>query len=410
MAFWIGIYVFLNFIRSFRYIEHLTQYRTVLRMWLDRSVACLQLITNQEVKLQYALSIAKLAPVPWPTEMNPIIELRVSSHPFAKEIDNEYKMQQVKMLRLKYGWQANSSDDPTKFVQRMIKQNRDELLDDLEIFKRFSSDINPATNFYAVYGLASVGCMHKVQQYLKTLNNDEAHVCYTRIAKIVPLMIDDYVDKPELHGNLMELLQFVLDKDVDDESKQQIKDLMNLQLLKKNALNMTVALSDLSDTAKVNAYLDTGLQKLLSILKEKEKNLSIVIWQSVNVLAKALKLNKFTIIFKLIKIINNVRFTALLARIFRDEHADSPKDYIDMAVMLITQQYHESTTESIGPDSDAFAYPMANLYLQKVKGMDMIDVQQLRHFTQIGANAFEITHFQQFLNGNDVNDDEVRKK
>lgn len=377
-------------------------------MWLDRSVACLQLITNQEVKLKYALSIAKFAPVPWPIEMNPIIELRVSSHPLAKEIDNEYKMQQVKMLRIKYGWSANSRDDPMKFVQRMIKQNRDELLDDLEIFKRFSSEINPTTNFYAVHGLASAGCMHKAQQYLKTLNKDEARVCYMRVAKIVPLMIDDYLDKPEMYGNLMELLQFVLDKDIDDASKEQIKDLMNLQLLKKNALNMTVTLSDLSNKSKIAAYLDEGLQKLLGILKEKGKNLSIVIWQSVNVLAKALKLNKFTIIFKLIKMINNVRFTTLVARIFRDENDNCSTNYIRMAVMLIVQQYNASTSDAVCPGMEIFAYPMANVYVKKVTGMDMIDVQQLRHFTQIGMNAFEITQFQQFLNGNDDTDDEVR--
>lgn len=376
-------------------------------MWLGRAVACLQLITNQEVKLQYALNIAKLAPVPWPAEMNPIIELRLLSHPFAKEIDNEYKMQQVKMLRLKYGWQANSRDDPTKFVQRMIKQNRDELLEDLEIFKRFSSDINPATNFYAVYHLASVGCMHKAQQYLKTLSNDDARLCYMRVAKIVPLMIDDYLSKPELYGNLMELLQFVLDKEIDDEHKDQIRNLMNLQLLNKSALNMTVTLDDMSDKSKIGGFIDVGLQRLLSLLREKEKHLADVIWQNVNVLSKALKLDKFVIVFKLAKMINNVKFTTLLARIFRDENSDSSKSYIEMAVMLITQQYHASTSDTICPDSDSFAYPMANLYVQKVKGMDIIDVQQLRHFTKIGTNAFEITQFQQFLNGNDDTDDEV---
>lgn len=376
-------------------------------MWLNRAVACLQLITNQEVKLQYALNIAKLAPVPWPTEMNPIIELRLLSHPCAKEIDNEYKMQQVKMLRLKYGWSANSRDDPTKFVQRMIKENRDELLDDLEIFKRFSSDINPTTNFYAVYHLASAGCMHKAQKYLKTLSIDEARVCYMRVAKIVPQMIDDYLHKPEMYGNLMELLQFVLDKEIDDEHKEQIKNLMNLQLLKKSALNMTVTLNDLSNKSKIDGFLDAGLQKLLSVLKVKEKHLADVIWQNVNVLSKALKLDKFLIVFKLAKMINNVKFTTLLARIFRDENANCSKKYIQMAIMLITQQYHATASDTVCPDSDSFAYPMANLYLQKVKGMDIIDVQQLQHFTKIGTNAFEITQFQQFLNGNDVSDDEV---
>lgn len=376
-------------------------------MWLDRAVACLQLITNQEVKLQYALNIAKLAPVPWPVEMNPIIELRLLSHPLAKDIDMEYKMQQVKMLRIKYGWQANSRDDPTKFVQRMIKQNRDGLLEDLEIFKRFSSDINPATNFYAVYHLASVGCMHKAQQYLKTLSNDDARICYMRVAKIVPLMIDDYLNKPELYGNLMELLQFVLDKEIDDEHKDQIRNLMNLQLLKKSALNMTVTLNDMCDKSKIDGFVDLGLQKLLSLLREKATHLADVIWQNVNVLSKALKLDKFVIVFKLAKMINNIKFTTLLARIFRDENSDRSKTYIDMAVMLIVQQYHASVSDTICPDSDSFAYPMANLYVQKAKGMDIIDVQQLRHFTKIGMNAFEITQFQQFLNGNDDTDDEV---
>lgn len=394
------------------------QYRSALRMWLVRAVACLQLITNQETKLQYALAIAKLAPVPWPEEMNPIIELRTSSHQYAKEIDNEYKMQQVKMLRVKYGWSANSSGDPTKFVQRMVKQNRDELLSDLETFKKFSSEINPETNFYTVYNLASVGHMHKAQQYLKTLSNDEARTCYTRIAKITPLMIDDYINKPETYQNMMELLQFVLDKDIDDENKVKITDLMNLQLLKKSALNISVTLDDLYNASKVQGYLDIGLQKLLQVLKTKEKNLADVIWQNVKVLSTALKVNKFDIIFKLANLINNVQFTTLLARIFRDEdvgHAvnsrqSSSQNYIKMAVTLIVQQYHTTSSDTICPDSESYAFPMAHLYTQKVKGMEMINVQQLAHFAKIGMNAFEITQFQQFLDGNEEKDDDVRTK
>lgn len=392
------------------------QYRSALRMWLVRAVACLQLITNQETKLHYALAIAKLAPVPWPEEMNPIIELRTSSHQYAKEIDNEYKMQQVKMLRVKYGWSANSSGDPTKFVQRMVKQNRDELLSDLETFKKFSSEINPETNFYTVYNLASVGHMHKAQQYLKTLSNDEARTCYTRIAKITPLMIDDYINKPETYQNMMELLQFVLDKDIDDENKVKITDLMNLQLLKKSALNISVTLDDLYNASKVQGYLDIGLQKLLQVLKTKEKNLADVIWQNVKVLSIALKVNKFDIIFKLANLINNVQFTTLLARIFRDEdvgHAvnsrqSSSQNYIKMAVTLIVQQYHTTSSDTICPDSESYAFPMAHLYTQKVKGMEMINVQQLAHFAKIGMNAFEITQFQQFLDGNEEKDDDVR--
>lgn len=392
----------------FRYIEYLMQYRSALRIWLVRAVACLQLITNQEVKLHYALAIAKLAPVPWPEEMNPIIELRNSSHQYAKEIDNEYKMQQVKMLRIKYGWRADSNGAATKFVQRMVAQNRDELLNDLETFKKFSSEINAETNFYTVYHLACIGYMHKAQQYLKTLSNDETRTCYQKIARIAPLMIDDYINKQETYQNLMELLQFVMDKDIDDDSKEKIKDLMNLQLLKKSALDISVTLEDLSNELKVKSYLDIGIQKLLNILKNSEKNLTGVIWHSIKALSTALKVNRFDVIFKLADIIKNVQFTTLLARIFRDD-VDSNENYIKMAVTLIVQQYRATSSDSICPDSESYAYPMAHLYIQKVKGMDMMDVQQLAHFAKIGMNAFEITQFQDYLRGNEVKDDDVRK-
>lgn len=376
-------------------------------MWLVRAVACLQLITNQEVKLKYALTIAKLAPVPWPQEMNPIIELRASSHAFSKEIDNEYKMQQVKMLRTKYGWRGDSSANPTKFVLRMVTQNRDELLSDLEIFKKFSSEINPETNFYCVYSLSRDGHIQKALQYLKTLSEDEAQMCYTKVANITPLMIGDYMNKPETYENLMELLRFVMDKDISDESKEKIEDLMNLQLLKKSELNLSITLDDLANESKVKAYLEIGIEKLLQILKAKERYLSDVVWHNVKVLSAALKVNKFDIIFKLANTINNVKFTTLLAKLFRDDDTGTNEHYIKMAVTLIIQQYHASENESVGPESDSYAYPMAYIYSQKVKGMGMVDVQQLIHFSKIGYSAFELTQFQHYLDGNIDEDDEV---
>lgn len=368
----------------------------------------MQLISNQEVKLHCALAIAKLSPVPWPQEMNPIIELRTLSHYLAKEIDNEYKMQQIKTLRLKYGWRADSNNDPTKFVLRMIKQNRDELLTDLEKFKTFAPQISAETNFYCVYYLAFDGHILKAQQYLKMLDVEQVRACYTKVANIVPLMISDYINKPEIHDNLMELLKLVLDKDIDDENKAKIKDLIKLTLLKKSELNMSVTLDDLADPRKVNRFVDMGIDKILQVLKTKERFLADAIWQNVKTLSSALKVNLFDIVFKLAHTINKVQFTTLLAKIFRDDDAGSNKNYIKMIVTLITMQYHASSSDTVCPDDvESYSYPMALLYAQKVKGMDIVDVQQLIHFTKIGADAFGLTEFQQYLDGNIEQDDEV---
>lgn len=368
----------------------------------------MQLISSQEVKLNCALAIAKLSPVPWPQEMNPIIELRTSSHYLAKEIDNEYKMQQIKTLRLKYGWRADSKDDPTKFVLRMIKHNRDELLTDLEKFKTFAPQISAETNFYCVYYLALDGHILKAQQYLKMLDVEQVRACYTKVANIVPLMISDYINKPEIHDNLMELLKLVLDKDIDDENKAKIKDLIKLTLLKKSALNMSVTLDDLANPTKVNRFVDMGIDKILQVLKTKEQLLADAIWQNVKTLSTALKVNLFDFVFKLAHTINKVQFTTLLAKIFRDDDAGSNKHYIKMVVTLISMQYHASSSDTVCPDDvESYSFPMALLYAQKVKGMDIVDVQQLIHYTKIGADAYGLTEFQQYLDGNIEQDDEV---
>lgn len=393
-----------------RYIDHLTKYRTAIRTWLERAVMCLQLITNQMVKMEYALSIAKLAPVPWPVEMNPIIELRSLSHSYAKEIDQEYKMQQVKMLRVKYGWSMDSKEDDTKFVLRMVTQNRDDLLTDLEIFKKFTSKIFE-TNFYCVYYLAFAGHIHKAQQYLQTLSDEEAKTCYYKIARITPQTIGDSMHKTEIYENWIELLRFVMHKDIGQENREQINDIMNLHLLKKSALAMSVTTDELPKKDKVEEFLDAGINKLLQVLRTTEKNLADVIWQNVKVLAGALKVNQFDIVFKLEQTVNNIHFTTLLAKIFRDEDVGDNNEYIKMAVTLISQQYRQTLTDSVCLDEiESFAFPMAYLYAQKVKGVARVDVEQLINFAHIGANAFEPHQVQQFLEDNVDKVDSVRNK
>lgn len=117
-----------------RYIDHLILNRKGIQVWQERSIACMQLLRNEEQKLKVALKIARIAPVPWSDVMRPIVELQNSSHKIAEEIASEYSHNDFKLLLTKYNWRSDNTGfvDYIKFAQRIIKENSENLFAELE--------------------------------------------------------------------------------------------------------------------------------------------------------------------------------------------------------------------------------------------------------------------------------------
>lgn len=117
-----------------RYIDHLILNRKGIQVWQERSIACMELLRNEEQKLKVALKIARIAPVPWSDVMKPIVELQNSSHKIAEEIASEYSHNDFKLLLTKYNWRSDNNGfvDYIKFAQRIIKENSENLFAELE--------------------------------------------------------------------------------------------------------------------------------------------------------------------------------------------------------------------------------------------------------------------------------------
>lgn len=94
----------------------------------------MKLLRNEEQKLNVALKIARIAPVPWSDAMKPIIELQNSSHKIAEQIASEYSHNGFKLLLTKYNYRSdnNAFVDYLKFGQRIIKENSENLFAELE--------------------------------------------------------------------------------------------------------------------------------------------------------------------------------------------------------------------------------------------------------------------------------------
>lgn len=168
-------------------MDYLINNRKAINVWQERAVVCLQLIRHYETKLKISYRIAKVAPVPWTDTLKPVIELGTASHPISKHILEEYKLQELKLLRSKYGWNTSPSDsDNSNFFRRMVKLNRDELFEDLAVFKRHTPDRKDEVNLTCAFMLARDDSVGRAMDFLRSLDEVDANHCYICLARLVP--------------------------------------------------------------------------------------------------------------------------------------------------------------------------------------------------------------------------------
>lgn len=398
--------------KYFRYIQKLIKGHKKSNVWQERAITCLQLLHHEEEKLKCAVDIAKFAPVPWSSVMDPLVEMRVLPHALAKEIDDAYKMQMLKGLRTKYGWNPNTTEtDSLKFVMRILKCDKETVVEDVVAFTKVDWNIKNYAYWYLVHELARKGHIDKSIRFLQSLNEDEMHDCAGRIARITTEMIEDQTRDPVGYDGLMELIKFVLDKNIDVESKERIKDLMNLQVLYRSEYKMNVEINTLNSPTKVEAELEKAIAKLLDILKKTESNLNSKMFSFVQLLSKALKVDKLKIVLKLAKRFKNVQFTAAIVKEYVDDDSIKSKDeyFIELAILLIVQQFKVATDSICQNDISSYAYPIASLCLQKVckNLIRSLDLVEINHFIKIGANSFHLDQINSYLNSDSKADDEV---
>lgn len=396
-----------------RYLDYLINNRKAINVWQERAMVCLQLIRNHETKLKIAYRIAKAAPVPWSGTLKPIIELGSTSHPISKNILEEFKLQELKLLRSKYGWNTCPSDsDNSNFFRRMVKLNRDELFDDLAIFKRHTPDKKDEANVTCAFTLVRDDSVARTMDFLRSLDEIDANHCYINLARLVPQVMDDYIiNRPIIHDRFVEVLKFVKNKNIGKENVERIEDLINLNLLRKSAMNINITLDVVLDDQQIDHYTELGIEKLIDCIHGFESNVLASIWTNIGLLANALKRDKFDIVLKLARKVGYLQFTTILARSFLDESNENDPKNIEMAVLLVKQQYDELMDESHHAQHNenvTFAYAVAYRYAQKYHLKETeTSSHEITYFTKIGANAFELNQIEEFFDGNVQNDDEV---
>lgn len=256
-----------------------------------------------------------------------------------------------------------------------------------------------------VLNLARFGYIDKAIEFLQNLSGDAALECYEKIAGISLNLIEDYVDDPVAYESMMELMKLAMDKNIGEKNKERVQQMINLHRLRQSTLNMNITLNDLEESSNMEHFLHTAIDRILQSLKTQRTDLITKIWDYVELVSKALNIDKLRIVLKLARTVDSVHFTTLLAKIFIDHSSNNDSYYVEMTVLLVIQQYFASVKDSHHQsDSVSYAYAMAYLYIKKIKiTFETYDLKDLVYFVKIGSNAFNLKEIEDFL-ANDARD------
>ncbi|EDV52945.1 uncharacterized protein LOC6554740 [Drosophila erecta] len=328
--------------------------------WLERAMACIELLHNEDSRLECALSVLQNAPVPWPDTLAPLIRLRTSTHPLAVKINAEYEIQVIKIMKVKYGWPADSSDINLKlFMMRIVKLNLPDMLDDISALTKAAPEISTSANFYCCYQMARRGQVEMAYEFFKTLNGENSKNG-EEVVEIIANILENSSSasfendiKVQEHLNVLELFKLFLPH-VDSVYKRRYLVIKHRFRLRKFGILLNCS-SELIPLHRRHCLLDEAIERIIE-RAQATLNVSAFIASEISELCTALGLS---IVFGLNRICQRIGCLPLSCALafhvisFIDCAPANAGEFVNLALELLVQQIenargkYQETTSSL---------------------------------------------------------------
>ncbi|XP_016949058.1 uncharacterized protein LOC108023885 [Drosophila biarmipes] len=329
-----------------QYISQLVASRQSSSTWLERAMACIELLHNEDSRLECALSVLQNAPVPWPDTLSPLIRLRSSTHPLAMKINAEYEIQVIKIMKVKYGWPADSSDINLElFMMRIVKLNLPDMLEDIGALTKAAPDISVSANFNCCYQMARRGQIELAYEFFKTLNGDKNSKNAQEVVEIIANLLensssDSFEDEAKVreHLNVLELFNLFLPY-VDSIYQRRYLVIKHRLRLRKFGIELDCS-SELIPLHRRHCLLDEAIERIME-RAQATLNVSAFIASEIGELCTALSLSK---VFGLTRICQRIGCLPLSCALafhvisFVDCVPANADEFINLALELLVQQ------------------------------------------------------------------------
>lgn len=374
-----------------KYIKFLITNRKNIRIWQERAVDSIELLHNEEERLECALLVLKSANVPWSDVLNPLVRYGSSNHPFAREISTQYELQNIKLIRVKYGWSADVTENNMKLVFRIMLLNLPTMMQDIKDLVRAAPEISQSANVYCIFQLALKGEIEKGIKYLDSLEDKLRFDCIEILQPILTTNIDENQMNETQIDYLIEFLKLINTRN-PNQSQNDINLINNLLTL-RHKFKMTVDLQTITNQSYKNQYLFDGIDFIVLRLKENPNNLSKEIWSGVSSLTAALNMDKLIGFYEMSKVLDNINFTCWIANLILetiDVDKKNSEFFIKFSVLIIVQQIKSFNH---GQDGDCLPYPLAYKLLVEALKHDKInylEIVELLRWVRIGNSLYSL--------------------
>lgn len=251
-----------------------------------------------------------------------------SSHPLAAEIYNEYESQHLKILKIKYGWEANSNGDILKLAFRIVKVNPD-MIEDVRYLVKVDSTRSFAINSYYITTMLKESRIEKCFEFMNLLTDSE---CEEVLEFIINIQDDSLSNNEFIHEFYKYCSQRV-------NNKTLLKIALSRQKL-RSTFEFELTPTDLNYPEIRRNHFTAGIKTIINNLASKESDLIDSCYKDVMLLCDSLNFDKMKGIVELTKALDNIHFTCGMAKTVLHVAVVNEHNYnhfVDLAVVLIGQ-------------------------------------------------------------------------
>lgn len=391
-----------------KYVQFLCTNKN-LGYWQERAVASIDLLHIEENRLSSALLVLKVSPVPWSEVVLPLAKLgTTSNHPLANSIFIEYKMQAIKIIKVKYDWPVDYFDlqqDRVKLVFRILKINKPEMIEDVKILVKSSPEIAHEAYFYLITNLVETGKMDELIELVGTISGelDSSRDLYEMIINSFMRTLDeDDFEIKEQADDFMEAAKYLVDhlkKSFDDfkinHLGERIKKLKNIIKLRKQ-LKINLKLKNLNLAAEKKRKLEEAV----SLIADEINQVSSIdgMWSKMDLLAATFGTPRFQGYKLLCQKLHNLYLTCQIIEVLcsttESVENNEKSGALDLVVLAISQQieYFENNLKPVFDNYDPLSFPLSYEILVKCLGnYDILhhdSIMEIINWLRIGRSFY----------------------
>ncbi|XP_059610159.1 kinetochore-associated protein 1 [Phlebotomus argentipes] len=348
-----------------QYVNYLVTYNKSFYYWQERAVTVIELIADEDERLQCAQNVLKNAPVPWSIVLQPLTKYSILKHPLAHEISLIYKQQKVTMIKLKYHWPQNAPDNYFMLVSRILKEKTPDLWNDVKSLIDTVPHIRKMAYHCCVHEFTKQGNHEMVLHILSELQEDHDET-NDYLMEIFMRMLEDGVDE-SAERNFMKTLNILNNKSKNSHNSQ-VQQINRLYKLKMHFGGKAFTRLAVDNLAEGKEMLAKGLVMIVNNLRNYGKDLIMRMWNDVKVLTEALELDFLEGIINLLQMCSHLQLSCAIAYnilTMMEINTDNCDKILQLCALLIIQQSQAFESEETSLE-DPLTFAIIHRFLVRV--------------------------------------------